>query len=368
MFSGALRVDWALAAIAALALVTGCGGGGGGATPSAGTTAGGGGAAGGTTTGGGGTAGGGVRPPVAPDGYYVQGASIFHESGTRHVFRGVSRPSLEWSFAGQFLSAEDFRRIADWGANVVRLPLNQAFWLSGAALHDPGYRATVHQAVRWARDAGLDVILDLHWSDRGDLANTSPGPQRMADANSLAFWREVAATYKDDGRVIFELYNEPHDIPWTVWRDGGPSGDGFVAVGMQALYEAIRAEGAKNLVIAGGLDFAYDLRGIPQHRLQGYNIAYATHPYDFPGKQPADWPADWEFLAATDPVIVTEFGSFDCATAFTQAVIDRAEAVGASWVAWAWWPGGCAFPSLIADWVGTPSAPGRVVRDELLSH
>ena len=40
--------------------------------------------------------------------------------------------------------------------------------------------------------AGMDVILDLHWSDRGDLGNQGPGQQRMADQNSITFWTQVA--------------------------------------------------------------------------------------------------------------------------------------------------------------------------------
>ena len=43
----------------------------------------------------------------------------------------------------------------------------------------------------------------------------------MADTNSITFWSQVAAIYKNDGRVLFELYNEPHDISWTVWKSGG---------------------------------------------------------------------------------------------------------------------------------------------------
>lgn len=349
----------------------GDGGGRGGQGKGPGTGDGGGGTGTGTmdgSTSAGSTGGGSTGIRVAPDGYWVDGATIRHANGSVKIFRGVSRPSLEWSPIGEHLSAVDFQRIASWNARVVRLPLNQDYWLAGAALHDPAYPSAVAQAVSWARAAGLDVILDLHWSDRGDLSNPTPGQQRMPDANSVTFWREVAARWKDDGRVIFELYNEPHDVPWTVWRDGGPSGDGFTAAGMQQLYDAVRSVGAENLVLVGGLDWGYDLSGVPAHRLRGYNIAYATHPYELPGKEPATWLAKWGFLTATDPVVLTELGSFDCSTAYTAQLVDYAESVGASWVGWAWYPGGCSFPSMILDWKGLPSAPGWVVRNALESH
>ena len=32
-------------------------------------------------------------------------------------------------------------------------------------------------------------------------------------------------------------------------------------------------------MIIGGLNYAFDLSGVPSNRISGYNILYATHPY-----------------------------------------------------------------------------------------
>ena len=318
---------------------------------------------------------------VAPGGYYVKGNAVCTASGKAHLFHGVDRPSLEWSPIGQNLSAPDFQLMASWKANVVRIALNQDFWLAGSPHFDPSYPATVDTAVKWAESAGMDVILDLHWSDTGVLGGCDPTgncQQRMADVNSITFWTEVATRYKNDGRVLFELYNEPHDVTWDVWKGGGSSGEGWTAVGMQQLYSAVRAAGADNLVVIGGLNYAYDLSGVPSNRIEGYNILYATHPYNESGKGPASWDKSWGFLTATDPVVVTEFGDSStvttdggasaCASAYNQELITYADANGASWTAWAWFPGGCGFPSVIAGWDGTPNAPGMVVKAALLGY
>lgn len=306
------------------------------------------------------------QPPTAPGGYYVEGNAIYDGQGDVHVFRGVARPSLEWTGMGENLNPQDYEFMAGWGANVVRIALNQGFWLEGSVAYVPGYPERIDQQIEWAQAAGMDVILDLHWSDRGDFG-TTPDQQRMADANSVTFWDQVATRYQDDGRVLFELYNEPHDVTWQVWRDGGDSGEGFTAVGMQTLYDTVRATGAHNVVIAGGLDYAYDLKGVPSAPLSGYNIAYASHPYDFPNKAPASWDADWGFLSETYPIIVTEFGSFTCGADYASQLIDYASDRSLSWTAWAWYPGGCEFPALITDWVATPSEVGQVVRTALMS-
>ena len=98
---------------------------------------------------------------------------------------------------------------------------------------------------------------------------------------------------------------------WNVWQSGGTTGSGWQAVGMQQLYDAVRAAGAQNLVVIGGLDWAYDLSGVPANRIDGYNIVYATHPYTRRSRACArrrTGTARWGFLTATDPVVVTEFG------------------------------------------------------------
>jgi hypothetical protein len=275
---------------------------------------------------------------------------------------GISRPSLEWNPQGESLFERDYQNIASWGANVVRIPLSQVSWRTWAP-----YPRTVDTQIAWAHKYGMDVILDLHWSDG---AGGEPGQKRMADANSRIFWQQVAERYKNDGGVLFELYNEPHDVSWDVWKNGGSSGDGFTVTGMQQLYNAVRETGATNLVIIGGLDHAYDLKGIRTHRITGNNIVYATHPYDFSNKQPGNWEADWGFLAASDPVMVTEFGvtSGDCGTAYYTSLLNYADQKRVHWIGWAWYPSGCAFPSLITNYDGTPTAAGSVVRQRLQSY
>jgi endoglucanase len=316
-------------------------------------------------------------PPTAPDGYYVNGNTICTPAGKPHLLHGVDRPSLEWSATGQNLSAGDFAAMASWHANVVRVALDQDFWLSDSPKYAAGYPALVDTVVQWAEAAGLDVIVDLHWSDRGDYTQT-PAQQPMADLHSIEFWKQVATRYKGDGRVFFELYNEPHDIPGNVWLSGGmASSPPYQVAGMQQLHDAVRGVGAENLVIIGGLDYAYDLSVVAANPVQGHNILYATHPYNnATGRQPATWDGDWGYLTQTAPVVVTEFGdgTGSCSPAWDKALIPYADAHNASWTSWAWFVGGstptqlCQFPSLITDWSYDPTNEGAVVKAALLGY
>jgi hypothetical protein len=298
--------------------------------------------------------------------YAVSGRQ-FQKQGTKRVFHGLDRPSLEWDSHGEKLSRADLELMAGWGADTVRISLNQDFWLADSPSYDAGYAPLIDKMVSCAHSADLDVILDLHWSDRGDYGVT-PGQQPMADAHSVEFWQELAARYKNNSRILFELYNEPHDVPWSVWRDGGPT-TGFTAVGFQDLYDAVRGAGAENVVLAGGLQYAFDLSGVPQNRLRGYNIGYVTHPYNNIGKQPSDWPAAFGDIAAYYPVIATEFGdTTSCSASYNQSFITYAASLDISWTGWAWWveaTNPCAFPTLISDWNGTPTTAGAVVKAAL---
>jgi hypothetical protein len=78
---------------------------------------------------------------------------------------------------------------------------------------------------------------------------------------------------------------------------------------MQALVDAIRATGARNIVIAGGLDWGYDLSGVVkdfplQEREGGLGIVYSSHIY--PWKK--DWQGKTMDAAAKYPVFIGEVG------------------------------------------------------------
>ena len=111
----------------------------------------------------------------------------------------------------------------------------------------------------------------------------------MADANSLTFWSEVAARYKDDGRVMFELYNEPHDVSWDVWKSGGNAERRLArrrdAAALRRCSRDRRGEPGDHRRPRLGLRSL----GRPGDRIDGYNIVYATHPYNNAGRRPHDW-------------------------------------------------------------------------------
>jgi endoglucanase len=310
-------------------------------------------------------------------------------AGQPFHFYGVNRDSLEWGRNnwtgcggdGNFADV-DYNRIKAWKVSAVRIPLSQAGWL-GRSCDAATYMRSVDAAVAKANARGMYAIVDLHWSDVSGRApcdaNCVTGQQPMPDAHSIVFWRQVAARYANRPGVIFDLYNEPYGVSWSCWRNGGCSVQSaatanggtrvsYTVAGMQQLLDTIRGQGANNLVLAAGLDWAYDLSGIGSgYALSGANVAYDTHVYTKFHSTAADWDAHFGFLAATKPVTATEFGSNDCSTNVTTPLLNYFQAKSMSWTIWSWNnPGSCQQPSLLSNMDGTPLAgQGQLIHDRL---
>ena len=322
--------------------------------------------------------GGAAQAPPTP--YRTAGNQILGPNGRPYFIHGLNRPSLEWQPEGDHLSQADVARMASWGANTIRIPTNQDFLLADSCHASPDYLATLDALVGWVNAAGMNALIDLHWSDRGDPCVAKMGQQEMADARSLRFWQTLAGHYQGNPRVFFELYNEPHGISWQCWLHGCTTDQGWRAVGMQELYNTVRAAGFRNLVFVGGLNWARDLSGVPQHVLQGENIVYATHPY-YDSADPAQLHADFGALTGTYPIVATEFGPFSgqapfCSSSVMAQLIgyfdapDGRAANRIGWTAWAWYAAQdvCAFPAVISDWNGTPAPNGAPVKAALARY
>jgi endoglucanase len=317
----------------------------------------------------------------------VRGNAIIRD-GTPFTLHGVNRDTLEW---GRFnwrgcggdghFDDEDFDRIAGWRANAVRIPLSQAAWL-GRRCDPTTYAGLVDRAVERANARGMYVILDLHWSDVGGRApcdvGCPSGQQPMPDADSLRFWREIATRYANRPGVVFDLYNEPHDVSWPCWRDGGCTATSstpgarvaYEAIGMQQLYDAVRQTGADNVVLVAGLDWAYDLSGVGGgYALRGSNIVYDTHVYLRWHSSVVDWEAHFGGVSGRFAVIATEFGSVDCSATMTAWLLAYFALRGISWTGWSWSaPGECSQPTVIADWSGRPMPDQGVLIHDALGY
>lgn len=281
--------------------------------------------------------------------FHTSGNGIYGADGVRVVFRGVHREGTQVGVR-LFPSATEIAQTRVWGSNVVRVPLNEAEWLNtcpSSPTNDSTYPGFVDSEVKAITSRGMLAILDLHWNVTGTC--TAASQQAMADAAyAPRFWSVVAARYKTNPLVAFDLYNEPHDISDAVWLNGGTAtygGRSFKAAGMQQLYNAVRATGATNLVFASGN--AWGARPAAT-RVKGTNLVNAIHAYPCgqgltqactatTSLDPTPTLNLWSTVATSSPVMVTEFGfpNRNSGT-FIGNVIAAAKARGWGWSAFSW--------------------------------
>jgi hypothetical protein len=255
--------------------------------------------------------------------------------------------------------------LTDWHANVIRLPVLDSFWFGKGrgkltANDAEAYRAIADKVIKIAAGKGAYVVFDLH-------------RYLTPDESCVVFWKDAAARYANNPAVLFDILNEPHDTSWDIWRNGGlvrgKGGDpkDIQSVGMQALVESIRGAGAKNIIVAGGLGYAFDLTGIVNgYALDdkgGRGIMYATHFYNWHG----GWAKHILGTAAKYPVLVGECGadvnkmSFVPANKQEDPYTWAPDAIGfiqknhLNWTAWCFHTR--ANPNMLLDWTYSTPTP-----------
>jgi len=286
----------------------------------------------------------------------------------------------------------------NWNCNFIRLSLSQDRWfgkVSDWSTPNPPdggaqYRKIVDDAVNFALSEGKYVDIDLHWSNAGEWGKNI-GQHCMPDDNSLEFWLDAAKRYSNNPAVLFGLYNEPHDVSWEIWRNGGTVNEienkgkpeekkyAYNTPGHQKIVDAIRALGANNIIIAGGIGWAYDLRGIASSYALaeapgGNGIMYDSHIYPW-----SEWDGknhDTKVLCIADkyPILIGEFGidpdgqwGAEKFPSWLSEMLDWMDANKLNWTGWCFHTS--ATPSMISDWKYTPTKHhGAVLKLRLLSY
>jgi endoglucanase len=298
----------------------------------------------------------------------VSGNHFVNGTGQTIQLRGVNVSSSEYACAENFgYDVGDYTdataaAIAAWGANAVRIPLNEDCWLNtNLPVGDPyggaGYQREIESFVSDLNAHGIYAILDLHWTAPGN--QTALEQQPMPDLNhSPAFWTSVATAFKSNPAVVFDLFNEPFDptdlrsgddknasdaVTWGCWESGtkpdavgggappvpcftqayddsGNPTTRYQIVGMQTLLTDIRNVGATQPIVVGGLDFANDLgdtndanrggQGWMQHAPDDPLNQEAASFHNYQGKgcdNQTCWDNTVKSVAAHVPVITGEF-------------------------------------------------------------
>lgn len=210
----------------------------------------------------------------------------FNSAGTEYAdavspFPGLNSQRLSW-FNSMFKM------------NYLRLNLNVGWWNSNVYVPNAHmyYRAWIEQWISWAEQNGDYVVLNRTneyqlppcggtitycpaQGEPSDLDDASPQQQFNAGHlldQTLAFWNSIVALYKNDPAILYDDWNELHDITASTWLTV-----------QTTLITTIRALNPRSLIMLGSYDWNNTMNPITSGQVPDLNypnLVYDWHIYD----------------------------------------------------------------------------------------
>ena len=146
-------------------------------------------------------------------------------------------------------------------------------------------------------------------------------------------------------------------LPGSAGRQATSAGLQYQAAGMQQLVASVRATGATNVLMLGGIQNASNLDrwttfapADPDHQL-----AASLHDYSFGiCADVTCWNSSLSSIGKV-PLITGEIGENDGSAAYIEGYMDWADKHGVSYLAWTWDTWGCGNAAvLVENYTGTP--------------
>lgn len=170
-------------------------------------------------------------------------------------YRGVNLSGAEYDYSFAIPSIDDGAFYAAQGMNTVRLPFKWEYLQSSSSnpreqVNDPKVSIDFNNPnakayaslVRQLTAKGMYVIVDMHnymrYGTSQAIIGSEGAPTSVDYANA---WRSIATEFKNDSHVIFDLMNEPNEMPTEL-----------ILSNYNAAIAAIRAVGANHLILLEG--------------------------------------------------------------------------------------------------------------------
>jgi len=198
-----------------------------------------------------------------------------------------------------FITRADIGRIASWGLDHVRLPVDYPVFESDATPGVPNEEgfAYVDACLEWCAEAGLGVVLDVHEApgftfrndlEEGDASGNTLFEDAAVQDRFVALWQMIALRYRDaPAPLILELLNEVTLPDNRLWNP-------LAARTVQA----IREVSPDAVIMIGGTDnnAVSGLAGLVE--IDDPGIVYTFHTYEplYFTHQNAPWaagPREW---------------------------------------------------------------------------
>lgn len=218
----------------------------------------------------------------------VKGTALMNEEGDTVVLTG---PSLGWhSNWERFYNPGTIKALKEkWGANITRAAIgaHESGDITRTFDTDSALAVNLAQTVI---DAAIEndmyIICDWH-SHENTLENAKK------------FFTVISEKYGDSPNVIYEIWNEPLEIPWQEIKDYAAE-----------IIPVIRKNAPNSVIIVGTPKWDQDVDIAAESPIDAPNLLYSLHYYAGTHK---DWNRDkaQKALDSGLPLIISECGSMD---------------------------------------------------------
>ena len=175
-----------------------------------------------------------------------------------------------------FITEEDIKRIAGWGVDHIRLPLDYPVVMDikedgSFTFLEEGFNY-IDRCIEWCKKYELNVVIDLHkapgfsfFDEKNNLFQSETCKRQM-----YALWKQIAARYAKEGDYLaYELLNEIKDVSAEEWNDFAEN-----------LIREIRTVDEEHFVLVGSVMMC-SAKTVPELRLfDDSRIVYNFHTYE----------------------------------------------------------------------------------------
>ncbi len=253
----------------------------------------------------------------------VQGTKIVNAKGYALQLKGFATMDPTSVTKAQVVN---FRN--NWNITLLRVPLltnensGSHCWVIGNIAVNATYLAAADSVLKWCRDNKIYVLFDgWHEGGQGNTVGNF--------SSTIAAWRILADRYKNQDHILWEIFNEPHNVSWTAWVPMA-----------QQLIDTIRARNPVVKVVVAGTANWCQQADVKTLKINRDKIIYSWHPYQnvYGSIGATTWESRFGYIATTGvaPVMNTEWGfstSADSAGYGTQ-LIQYMKDKAISWTGW----------------------------------
>lgn len=167
---------------------------------------------------------------VGLGGWMIQEGYMLGTQGAQHEIRsfleemaGVAATNKFYEdWLSFFVNQNDIKQIAQWGYNSIRLPMHYNLYLDGNGhwIENSTGLILTDNLIKWCKEEGLFLILDLHAAPGGqgnnqDISDRRDGESLWTNEASrnatILFWYKLAQYYKNEKTIAgYDLLNEPN--------------------------------------------------------------------------------------------------------------------------------------------------------------